>query len=151
MIRDFSYALPEELFETLAKFQDAVPKNEQICLLRFEVITPDSFMWRLLISGRIYYLYAEDFVSGLGQIKHIFDSYLESPDWQFVPVKNPVSFEASSPVAGAAVYEKPDDVETMMRYAVPSGHDFVFLAISNEKADDANFSDEAPRGFSARS
>jgi hypothetical protein len=147
MLRDFVYHQPAILLDTLAQFEVNLPSKGYVSLLRFEVISPDSFMWRLLISGNVYYMYAEDYVPGLAHLKEIFDDYLASRDWHFVPAKNVASFESASPVVGAAVYQKPSDAETMMKYAVPSGHDFVFLALTSESTDDAHFSDKAPRGY----
>jgi hypothetical protein len=123
-------------------------KDTKFSMLRFEVISPDSFMWRLLIGDRIYYLYAEDFIPSLEHVRHILDTYLNSGDWSLVKCKIPTDFTSSSPVKGAAVYKEPDDVSEIMKYAVDSGHDFVFLALSKEYHTNALFSKSSPRGFS---
>ncbi len=60
-----------------------------------------------------------------------------------------ILFESASPVKRASVYQKPKDAVNMMKYAVDSGYDFVFLIKSQEDADDSQFSDHAPRGFSS--
>lgn len=146
MLRSFEYhPKRESLVEVLQQFQIEVPKL--IPILRFEVITPDSFMWRLQLEASIYYLYAEDFVPSLAHIKSIFDKYLESKKWELIKAKKPKQFEDSSPVAGADVYERPKEVKEMMKYAVDSASDFAFLARSQEPAGEGRFSDSAPRGF----
>ena len=147
MLRDFEYYPSEyDIREILDRFDIELP--EYISLLRFEVITPDSFMWRLLIGDNVYYLYAEDYVPGLDHIKTTFDTYLEDSGREFVKPKSTIKFEDASPVTGATAYRKPSDADEMMQYTVDSGHDFVFLARSNEDTDNAQFSDSAPRGFS---
>lgn len=146
MLRDFEYRSNEvNIRNILGRFN--IELSEYIALLRFEVITPDSFMWRLLIGDSVYYLYAEDYVPGLGHVKAVFDKYLENDTWELMRAKSTVNFEDSPPVKGATTYKEPDDSDEMMQYAVDSGHDFVFLARSSENADNAQFSDSAPRGF----
>jgi len=134
MIRDFQYNADVNLIiEVLQKFGfNLVHEKYPLSLLQFEVISPDSFMWRLSIGGSIYYLYAEDFVSGLDYVKHTFEDYLESRDWEFVKPLKTVKFEDASPVVGANVYNKASDADAMMEYAVDSGYDFVFLVKSSE-------------------
>ncbi len=131
--------------DILGRFNIELP--EYIALIRFEVITPDSFMWRLLISEHIYYLYAEDYVPSLSHIKSLFDQYIENTEWSFVKPRKVIHFEDASPVKGATTYAPPDASDNMMRYALDSGYDFVFLARSSEDATNAFFSDTAPRGF----
>lgn len=148
MLRDFAYQ-PQSVNvrDVLGRFAVEVPPH--IAILRFEVITPDSFMWRMLIGDNIYYLYAEDYIDSLAHVKSAFTSYLESDQWELIEVKSPVAFEDTTPVKGASFYKKPDDASELMRYAADSGHDFVFLARSHENAGDAQFSEFAPRGFGA--
>ncbi len=95
----------------------------------------------------VYYLYAEDYVPGLNHIKLVFDNYLESNDWNLIEPKEIIKFSDAEPVKNASTYTEPEDSGQIMRYAVDSGHDFVFLARSNENANNALFSDSAPRGF----
>lgn len=146
MLRSFAYSPDKKhILEILSRFEIELP--EHIALVRFEVITPDSFMWRMLIGSNVYYLYAEDYVPGLKHIKVIFNRYLEKDDWSFVNPKTIIEFENSTPVKGASTYKKAEDADEMMKYAIDSGHDFVFLVRSSEDADDAQFSESAPRGF----
>lgn len=148
-LRDFVYNPTESLLENvLADFGfNIVKENGNYALLKFEVITPDSFMWRLLINGAVYYLYAEDFIEGLNQVKGVLNSYIGNSKWELVKTKNIIKFEDSSPVKRASIYSEPNNVEEMMKYTVPSGPDFVFLAKSKEDASQAQFSDYAPGGF----
>jgi hypothetical protein len=148
MLRDFEYLRHSvNIRELLGRFDIDLP--EHIALVRFEVITPDSFMWRILIGKGVYYLYAEDYVPGIDHIKSVFNKYLENDKWELVKPKSTIKFEDATPVKGATTYQEPDDSDDMMRYAIDSGYDFVFLAHSSEDADNAQFSDFAPRGFNA--
>ena len=151
MIRDFEYnPTTSQIIDVLQCFGfDLADRQFPLALLRFEVITPDSFMWRLLIGNDIYYLYAEDYVSGLDYIKNVFKAYLESDKWDLMTPRKTITFESASPVIGAITYQEPEDSEEMMKYAVDSGHDFVFLIKSHEDSSEAQFSDHAPRGFSS--
>lgn len=146
MLRDFKYrSSAATILDILRRFDIELP--EHIALVRFEVITPDSFMWRLLIGNNVYYLYAEDYVPELDHVKSILNKYLENEKWELVKPKVITRFEDSTPVKDATTYKEPNDSGKMMQYAVNSGHDFVFLARSSEDANDAQFSDSAPRGF----
>ncbi|MGI9027865.1 MAG: hypothetical protein ACR2FM_03450 [Candidatus Saccharimonadales bacterium] len=146
MLRSFEYRPNFDIvLETLKRFDVELP--EHIAIVRFEVITPDSFTWRLLIGNSVYYLYAEDYVPGLGHVESIFDQYIENANWSFVKPKITLKFEDATPVQGATTYQEPDNSDEMMQYAVDSGHDLVFLARSIEDAEYAQFSDSAPRGF----
>jgi hypothetical protein len=116
-------------------------------LLRFEVITPDSFMWRVLYDNHIYYLYAEDYVPGLKHVKAVFDTYIGGSKWNLVQCKIPEEFESSSPVTSTKTYMEPEDSEEMMKYTFGSGYDFVFLARSNEDPSNAYFSEPTQRGL----
>jgi hypothetical protein len=146
MLRDFEYRpTSDQIRDTLSRFDLELP--EYVALVRFEVITPDSFMWRFLIGNSIYYLYAEDYVPGLEHVKSVINKYLENDKWEFVKPKSTIKFEEATPVKGATTYEEPDNSEEMMKYAIDSGRDFVFLARSTEDANNAQFSDSAPRGF----
>jgi hypothetical protein len=146
MLRDFAYdPNPTFLEETLARF--GIKAKHPIAILRFEVITPDSFMWRLLLDNAIYYLYAEDHISGLPYVKEVFNVYLQTNDWELVQIRRPSNWEKASPVTATSAYTKPDDSKELMQYAAESGHDFVFLCKSKEDANEALFSDHAPRGF----
>lgn len=146
MLRSFKYQPNLDIIlEALGRFKIELPKH--ISVVRFEVITPDSFMWRILIGDGVYYLYAADYVPGLKHVQAIFNQYLEKDDWSFVAPKTVIKFEESTPVKGAATYKKADDADEMMNYAIDSGHDFVFLVRSSEDPDDAQFSESAPRGF----
>lgn len=146
MLRSFRYSPDKEhVLEALSCFDIELP--ERIALVRFEVITPDSFMWRMMIGDSVYYLYAEDYVPGLKHVQAIINQYLEKDDWNFIKPRITIEFENSTPVKGASTYKKAEDADAMMKYAVDSGHDFVFLVRSSEDASNAQFSESAPRGF----
>lgn len=130
---------------------DILEKNTiDFSLVKFEVIGPDSFMWRLNIGEHIYYLYVTDYSGGLADIQQTFRDYLESDEFELVPVRveHTTTFEDSIPVKNAVVYQKADDSDDMMQFASSSGFDSVFLAKSSEDADASLFASYAPRGFS---
>ncbi len=150
MLRSFvQQPQTKNILRELDVFDIPEKDSNSFSILRFELLTPDSFVWRLLIGKHVYYLYAEDFVSGLKYIIDTMAAYMDSTDFELVKVheKYRLTFEQASPVKNAYVYDKSDDADEMMQYAAASGCDFVFLAKSTEKSDDAYFSDEAPRGF----
>jgi hypothetical protein len=141
VLRDFQYnPATSQIVEVLQRFSlDFKSEKSSLDVLRFEVISPDSFMWKLLLGNAVYYLYAEDYVSGMDYIKDVFNDYLESDKWNFVIPQQILLFESSSPVEHANVYQKPERADELMRYAVDSGHDFVFLVKTFENPHDAHF------------
>lgn len=79
VLRDFVYTTDQRLLmHVLQRFGIVVPQGEYIALLRFEVITPDSFIWRLGIGKHVYYLYAEDYIPGLDHVRKVVSSYLKT-------------------------------------------------------------------------
>ena len=73
MLRDFMYSSNfHQICYILGQFD--IPKpikdNNVLTLLEFKVITPDSFLWRILIDNVVYYLYAEDFITSLDDIEN---------------------------------------------------------------------------------
>lgn len=146
MLRDFQYRPTLGLVkEAIGKFRE--PGDDRLSIVRFEVITPDSFMWRIATRTAVYYLYAEDYVPGLEHVTGIIDTYLKGAPWRFIPARESISFEDSTPVRTANTYKKPGNTEEMMLYAVDAGFDFCFLIRSEEDPEDACVSEEAPRGF----
>lgn len=147
MLRDFEYSPSSgQLRDVLSRF-GIKPAKASFALLKFEVLTPDSFMWRVFAGGCLYYLYAEDYIPDLDHVKKVFDGYLEGGKWDFVEPVETIKFETASPVTATTVYKEPEGAGEMMKYAVDSGFDFVFLAKSHEDAGFAQFSDHAPGGF----
>lgn len=135
MLRDFFIDKNLPLIMTIvSQFEVAEPKYTQ--LIKSEALSPDSFTWIILLDDAIYYLYAEDYVPGLDYVKKTFAELIPTTNWELVKAKKPKTFETSSPVARASVYKKADDADEMMRYAVSSGHDFVFLARSDQDPND---------------
>ncbi len=143
MLRNFVYhPSTSQLNDILVQFGVPVYKSENpYTLLQFMRYSPDSFMWKLIINNMVYYIYAEDYVPGLEAATDKLDYRLGASTWDFVPVQHEESIELASPVANADVYVLQDDASDMMRYAVASGHDFVFLVRSNESAATAHFID----------
>ena len=141
MIRDFVDTLDtSSIKQVLTQFKLNLPEAATggIALLEFKVLTPDSFVWRFLINGAVYYLYTEDFVEGLDDIRsklnHIFKN---ASNLEFIETIDRIKFEDASPVRAAAIYKKPKNKDEMMKFAVESGYDFVFLCKSNEDNSDA--------------
>jgi len=141
MLRDFQYKPSSaQIAEVLAQFDlDYKSNTSSLDVLRFEVLSPDSFVWKLLLGNVIYYLYAEDYVPGIEYIKGEITDYLGNEKWDFVRSKEVVDFDTSSPVTSAEIYKKPDRTDDLMKYAVSSGYDFVFLVKTLENPDDAHF------------
>ena len=135
MLRDFKYE-PEMglVLDVLSRFEIKDPKN--LAIMEFEALSPDSFIWRLCLNDSFYYLYAEDYVPGLKHVQDFFNHYIENTKWSFVEPEKTLLFEEASPVQGAGIYQKAEDANEMMKYAVDSGHDFVFLVKSEENPDD---------------
>jgi len=141
MLRNFQYdPQASHINEVLERFNlDYGSQESHLDILRFEVLSPDSFMWKILLGNAVCYLYAEDYVSDLGYIKDVFNEYLKTDKWDFVKPKQTTAFESSSPVQGAEVYKKSERADDLMQYAVDSGYDFVFLVKTLENPDDAHF------------
>ena len=143
MIRDFVHTLDtSSIKQVLTQFKLDIPElaTGGITLLEFKVLTPDSFVWRFLINGVVYYLYAEDFVEGLDYVRSELDHISKKASHlEFIETKTHIKFESTSPVRAAKIYKKPKDKDEMMKFAVESGYDFVFLCKSDEDSNDAYF------------
>lgn len=144
MIRDFVHTLDaSSIKQTLTQFKLRPPEiSGGIALLEFKVLTPDSFVWRFLINDSIYYLYAEDFVEGIEEVNNKLQRICKGANLIPVEAKNRVGFENASPVGTATVYKRPKNKEEMMKFAVESGYDFVFLYKSDENVNNAYFNED---------
>ena len=142
MLSDFIHTTESKyLIEMLDQF-DIEPHKEKypFILIEFQILSPDSFVWRLLIGSTVYYLYAEDYVSDLAYVHEVVSSYaVKNAHLDFIEVKEQQEFDTAQPVKRAEVYKKPDAYETMKHYAASSGYDFVFLCKSNENSRDIYF------------
>lgn len=141
MLRNFQYnPTATQLTDVLERFSlDYNTERSSIDVLKFEVLSPDSFVWKLLLGNVIYYLYAEDYVSDLDYVKNVINEYTGSEKWDFVIPREVIAFESSSPVQAAVVYQKPEQANRLMEYVIDSGYDFVFLVKTLENPDDAHF------------
>jgi len=145
MLRDYTYTLDSSLIiNALKRFNLDIPEAlGAMALLEFKLLTPDSFMWRFLINGTIYYLYAEDFVEGLENVRgEIGANIRHSPNLKFIEARMKKEFENTEPVASAEIYKKSDGSREMMKYAIDSGYDFVFLCRSDEDTRNALFNND---------
>lgn len=142
MLRDYIYTLDTTLLkESFPRFDLTMPKGRgSVVLVEFRILSPDSFIWRFLIGESVYYLYAEDFVAGLDYVKakilHAADRKMRI---EFVRTREPKDFYESTPYVAASTYQPPKDENEMMKFAIDSGYDFVFLCKSNESIDDVFF------------
>ncbi len=137
MLRDYVYTLDPSLLEhTLSRFDVLIPAEQhKHALIQFQVLTPDSFIWKFLIDGVVYYLYAEDYIQGLKFVHDEINHYaVENSQIEFVKAKHQKQFDDTDPARNTAVYKEPEDYDEMKLYAVDSGYDFVFLCTSNEDA-----------------
>lgn len=142
MIRDFiRIDGTSPIKQLLSRFELGLPEvADHIVLLEFRILTPDSFLWRLLIGGTIYYLYAEDFVEDLDAIQRTITNALKHPaKLELVKAKERRSFEETEPVKAAVFYKKSKNEAELMRFAVDSGYDFAFLCRSDEDSTHAYF------------
>jgi hypothetical protein len=142
MLRDFVYTLDPSLIErTLARFDIVIPEERGAhALIEFQVLSPDSFIWRFLIDGAVYYMYAEDYVEGLEYVRGEISAYaIDEIELEFIKAKQQKEFEDTDPVKNATVYKPPEDYDKMKQFAVSSGYDFVFLCRSSEDASGALF------------
>lgn len=127
MLRQWNGSSNKLIAETFADFGF---KDIKIGIVRFEALTPDSFIWYIGGTKVSFCLYAEDFVSSLDHV--LKTMHANRPDWncevkyELQRVLKNVEFEKASPVTAAHTYPKPKDVKNFMKYAAPSGFDFVF-------------------------
>ena len=110
-------------------------------LLGFNVIKPDSFIWKLIINYELYYLYAEDYVISLEQVINTVKDYDKTlTKLEFVKVYNPKKHEKIEPRKKGVIYSEPDKVNSIRLYTVDSGHDHAFLLRTGKSISDAYFS-----------
>ncbi len=106
--------------------------DKQISLLKYEALTPDSFIWIINTESGRYCLYAEDYVPSIEhvmmQMEDNRSQWNEHDTYELLPVVKRQDWHTSSPVASASTYEPPEQPEEFMKYAATSGFDFVFLA-----------------------
>ena len=131
MIRQWNGDSLEPLVKIIEQFGVS---SAELKLLKFEALTPDSFIWLLANNGGRICIYAEDFVSSLDHVQKAMEKYgvLNDEDdrFEFAQVNNPTIWDESSPVASSDTYSPPADRGEFMKYALPSGYDFVFLGKS---------------------
>jgi len=126
VLRDMYAYGSVELKEILNRF--ALNGDTLVDVKMYKMITPDSFIWKLRMAGGIYYLYAEDFIQSLNYVKSEIEEFAGKDAGHFIEATDQKDFEEMTPVVSAAVYEKPEDFdETLIKYAVDSGYDMVFL------------------------
>lgn len=142
MIRDFMIVDDTSpLGQLLGRFKLQIPQPAgSITVLEFKVLTPDSFLWRLLIGKTVYYLYAEDFIEGMDDVRHKLARLAKSSaNLEFIKVREREEFEDAEPVKAATLYKIPSSKKELMKFAASSGYDFVFLCKSSENGNDAYF------------
>jgi hypothetical protein len=107
-------------------------ESGSISLLKYEALTPDSFIWIFSTDNRRYCLYAEDYVPSIDHVKEQIDNNRSvwSPDdrYELLRVSKVQDWSKSSPVAAATTYKQPEKPDEFMQYAATSGFNFVFLA-----------------------
>lgn len=131
MLREWNGESHEPIIKILDSFD---VKAKDFTLLKYEALTPDSFIWVIVVNGERYCLYAEDFVQSLKHIREAMHEHGfiegETDKYELVPVKSPQDWNEASPVKAASTYEEPEDKEDFVQYAATSGFDFVFLGKS---------------------
>lgn len=126
MLRDYEYTENWRLLDrALEQFIDL---PERLSLVGFKALSPDSFLWQIFDGDTTYYLYAEDYVPSLEHVaERIQNFYQTELNLEFIPVKQPIAFEDSTPNRTAKIYRPPKDEYEFAKYAAQSGYDFVFL------------------------
>lgn len=132
MLRDYQYTSDKQLvINAVSQFADAAGEFE---IVGFTSLSPDSFLWILSSDKGVYYLYAEDFIDDYKIAEHAAAEYAAAfAKLTFIPAKQPLQFEQSSPYQSASVYKPPSNITEFQKYAGQSGYDFVFLLRSSEK------------------
>lgn len=131
MLRDYHYTENWRLLD--AALEQFIDLPSSLKLVQYITLSPDSFLWKISDGEKMYYLYAEDFVEGLNGVRASVESHTpEGARLTFLPVKNPVAFEDSTPNQSAVVYRPPENEYEVATFAGQSGHDFVFLLESDE-------------------
>ena len=135
MLRDYEYTENWRLLDSaLEQFIELPPR---LSLVGFSSLSPDSFLWKIFDGSTIYYLYAEDYVPSLDHVTFQIRQFTQTEiELDFLPVKQQVAFEDSSPNSVAEVYKPPKDEYEFSKYTFPSGYDFVFLLKSDEQLSD---------------
>lgn len=121
----------EAVRKKLTEFNVPSEDIETADIVKAERLSPDSEAVAILSYGekdRNYVLYIEDFVDSLGYIKKQITTWYPCEVMEFIEPKKRVRFELTP---GAQYYMNPDmdEVEKWIKYAVPDGHDFAFLAV----------------------
>ena len=131
MLRDYAYTENWRLLE--AALEQFIELPASLKLVQFVKISPDSFLWILSNGVTLYYLYAEDYIENLESVRAEIRPFMgKGAQLTFLPVKEPVAFEDSSPNKSAAMYRPPENEYEVSTFAGQSGHDFVFLLESSE-------------------
>lgn len=145
MLREYSINSSRPLLsDALSRFTFAPSvSTEDFTLLSFITLTPDSFIWKLIIDDAVYFLYAEDYVPGLRQVEYEIKNCAGNEDMKltFIPANASQAFEDTSPNKSAQIYKPPQDEYNFMKYAVSSGYDFVFLCKTDIPVVDAYFTE----------
>ena len=114
----------ETLMEMLAEFGVAPTK---LSLLKYETITPDSYIWIFNADDDRYCLYAEDYVVELDEVT----TQIKSHGWTWVPDEQYELIPRSEESLKVDSIKKDDPSrrsEEFTKYAARSGSDYVFLA-----------------------
>lgn len=131
MLRDYHYTENWRLLDHALEQFITLP--DHLSLVGYAALSPDSFLWKIYDGATVYYLYAEDYVPSLRHVIAAIKEFSQEPiDLEFVPVKRQVAFEDSSPKQTSSVYMPPENEYDFMKYASPSGSDFVFLLKPDE-------------------
>lgn len=131
MLRDYEYTENWRLLDRALEAFIDLP--ERLSLVGYTALSPDSFLWKIFDGQTIYYLYAEDYIESLDQVKEQIAAFWpDDIQLEFMPVKQPRAFEDTSPNRSAEIYQPPEDEYTFAKYASQSGYDFVFLLRSSE-------------------
>lgn len=139
LISDWNCDLNDAIIDILEDFGIF---TDSVRLIKFEKITPDSFIWVFNLDfeefgDASFCLYAEDYVPSLDHVRQQMQEFGHSSYWtkdewyNLIKSDENESWGESSPVVTSTVYEPPDDRDSLMKYATTNGNYFVFLGSTN--------------------
>lgn len=108
MLRDMYVQGSEELKKVFSSFKTAGVQLIDVWL--YEMLTPDSFLWKIRTSEGFYYLYGEDYVSNIETVTKIIEEKIGKRG-HFIEAQEKATIS---------------DIN-LTKYVVESGHDKVLL------------------------
>lgn len=138
MLRDWNGESNTLIIHMLKRFGIEV---EKINLMKYEALTPDSFIWIFNLDSSTperYCLYAEDYVPSIEHINKMIEQ--NRSDWNpndnfsLVEVVDQQEVDVAKQANPESTFKKaPGKPDEFMKYATKSGFDYVFLGRNTNK------------------